>query len=42
MRSMDCAFHHLEGIRAAAEALGVTKDELTEAAQIARAEGRLV
>lgn len=41
MRSMDSAYHHLEGIQVAAEALGVSKDELAEAAQIARAEGRL-
>ena len=41
MRSMDCAFHHLEGIQAAAEALGITKDELINAVQIAKAEGRM-
>lgn len=41
MRSMDCAFHHLEGIQAAAEALGITKDELINAVQIAKTEGRL-
>ena len=41
MRPMDCAFHHLEGIQAAAEALGITKDELINAVQIAKTEGRL-
>lgn len=41
MRSMDSAYHHLEGIRAAAEALGITEAELAEAARTAKSEGRL-
>lgn len=42
MGTMNSVTHHLKGIQAAAEALGITKEELAEAAQIAEVEGRLV
>ena len=42
MRAAENASHHLDGIRVAAEALGITKEELVKAAQIARIERRLV
>lgn len=42
MGTMSSVTHHLDGIRVAAEALGIIKEELVKAAQIARIEGRLV
>ena len=41
MRAAENAAKYLDGIQAAAEALGISKEELIAAAQTARAEGRL-
>lgn len=41
MGTMNSVTHHLDGIQAAAEALGISKEELAEAARIAGTEGRL-
>ncbi len=39
---MACVYHYLDGIRAAAETLGITEAELAEAARTAKSEGRLI